>query len=337
MRTENVHTLILGAGPSGLAAGYMLARAGCQPVILEKEKVPGGLMRSIQRGDFIVDVGRKELYNRLERVDTFWNTLLGEDYRSYPHRGGILYDGHIIDMMPTFQGFRRGMPWSMFMGCAANFFLARAKPGQRPPRTVEEYFYQKRGSRLTRVFAQGFQEKLTGKKWADLPMPENAVNGTDAGLFSTVSAIIQRSFSKSEVNTFKGIWKHPARGTGQICDLVAQRDDGKRRPIRFRRLAERHLRHGRPCGHGGRGMRRRNDCLQTAARHLERSLGVVDPDAGREIPSGGRETVGSQADGQAHRGSHLSVPGGRAPVPARLASGHLSEHAHGSDHQLRRV
>ena len=60
MRTENVHTLILGAGPSGLAAGYTLAKAGCQPVILEKDKVPGGLMRSIRRGDFIVDVGRKE-------------------------------------------------------------------------------------------------------------------------------------------------------------------------------------------------------------------------------------------------------------------------------------
>src|SRR3954447_17953299 len=117
MRTEKVHTLILGAGPAGLAAGYTLAQAGLKPLILEKDKVAGGLMRSIKRGDFVLDIGRKELYNRLEKVDLFWNKILGDDYREYAHRGGLLYDGHIIDQSPAYQGFRRGMPWGMFIGC----------------------------------------------------------------------------------------------------------------------------------------------------------------------------------------------------------------------------
>lgn len=221
MRTETVHTLILGAGPSGLAAGYTLARAGCAPVLLEKDKIPGGLMRSIHRGDFVVDVGRKELYNRLEKVDRFWNTLLGPDYRAYPHRGGILYQGTLIDMTPAFQGPRRGMPLGMFMNCGFDFLWARLKPGQPVPRTVQEYFYQKRGQSLTRIFSQAFQEKLTGKKWAEIPMPEGVESSEDGSFFTAVSAIIQRSFSKKEVNTFEGIWKHPARGTGQICDMVA--------------------------------------------------------------------------------------------------------------------
>ena len=152
MRTENVHTLILGAGPSGLAAGYTLARAGSNPVLLEKDKIPGGLMRSIHRGDFVVDVGRKELYNRLEKVDRFWNTLLGADYRAYPHRGGILYQRTLIDMTPAFQGARRGMPLGMFMNCGFDFLWARLKPGQSVPRNVQDYFYQKRGQSLTRRF-----------------------------------------------------------------------------------------------------------------------------------------------------------------------------------------
>src|SRR5438445_3788275 len=116
MKTEQVHTLVLGAGPSGLAAGYTLAKRGLKPVVLERDKVPGGLMRSIRHGDFILDVGRKELYNRLARVDEFWTEILGGDYRTYTHRGGILYERHIIDMSPTYRGFRRGMPWSMFFG-----------------------------------------------------------------------------------------------------------------------------------------------------------------------------------------------------------------------------
>ncbi len=220
MRIENVHTLILGAGPSGLAAGYTLAKAGLRPVLLEKDKTPGGLMRSIHRGSFVVDVGRKELYNRLEKVDKFWSTLLGSDYRSYPHRGGILYQGHIIDLTPAFQGFRRGMSWRMFMRCAFDFLWARLKPGQPRPRNVEEFFYQKRGRTLTRIFSQAFQEKLTGKRWAELPMPESNAHG-DSGFMATLAEAAQRAFSKKEVNTFMGIWKHPAKGTGQICDLVA--------------------------------------------------------------------------------------------------------------------
>ena len=95
---ESVHTLILGAGPSGLAAGYKLAKAGRQPVVLERDKVCGGLMRSIKYDGFTVDLGRKELYNRIARVDELWSEILGPDYRTYSHRGGILYQGRIIDM-----------------------------------------------------------------------------------------------------------------------------------------------------------------------------------------------------------------------------------------------
>lgn len=221
MRTEQVHTLILGAGTSGLAAGYMLAKAGLKPVVLERDSVPGGLFRSIRRGDFIVDIGRKELYNRIAKVDAFWGELLGGDYREYAHRGGILFNGHILDMSPAFRGFRRGMPWAMFLGCGFDFLWFRAKPGQPAPRNVEEYFYQKRGRSLTRISAQGFQEKLTGKKWAEIPLADNSSKGEDASFLATVKGLASRLVSKKEVNTFKGIWRHPAKGTGQICETLA--------------------------------------------------------------------------------------------------------------------
>ena len=106
-------------------------------MILEKDSVPGGLFRSIHRGDFIVDIGRKELYNRIAKVDAFWSELLGDDYREYAHRGGILFKGHILDMSPGFRGFRRGMPWSMLLGCGFDFSLV--------PRQARQASASKRG------------------------------------------------------------------------------------------------------------------------------------------------------------------------------------------------
>jgi protoporphyrinogen oxidase len=219
MKRETVHTVVLGAGPAGLAAAYTLAKAGQPPVVVEKAKVAGGLMRSLKRGEFIVDIGRKELYNRLEKVDRFWGDLLGDDYRQYPHRGGILYDGHIIEISPAFRGFRRGMPWGMFAGCAADFLGTRLRP-QAPPRNLEEYFYQKRGRRLTRIVSQGFQEKLAGTRWADVPLPPGYQDARDASFLDTARGLVTRTFSQKEVNTFKGMWRHPAKGTGQICDAL---------------------------------------------------------------------------------------------------------------------
>jgi len=218
MRTEDVHSVVLGAGPAGLAAGYTLAKAGCAPVVLEKGKVAGGLMRSIKRGDFVVDIGRKELYNRLPKVDAFWEELLGSDYCAYPHRGGVLFDGHIIEISSSFRGFRRGMPWSMLMGCAWDLLSARARSGEA--RNLEEYFYQRRGRRLSQIISQGFQEKLAGVKWADVSLPANYEDSEDSSMFSTIKALMSRALAKKEVNTAQGLWRHPARGTGQICEAL---------------------------------------------------------------------------------------------------------------------
>ncbi len=222
MKEERIHTLILGAGPSGLAAAYTLARAGCKPVMIERSKFAGGLMRSIHHGDFIMDVGRKELYNRLAKIDDFWGDLLGEDYRPYPHRGGVLYEGRIVDALPNYQGFRRGMPWSMLVRIGLDFFWWRMRPQSHASRNLEEQFYRQRGRLMTRVFSQGFHEKLSGQSWADISVEESETNNSGPGLFSTLREALERAFSRTEPNTFEGAWRHPLKGTGQICELLEQ-------------------------------------------------------------------------------------------------------------------
>lgn len=223
MRTESVHTLILGSGPAGLAAACTLAKAGKNPVLIEKDQSCGGLMKSLRHKGFVVDVGRKELYNRLERVDKFWRELLGDDYRTYPHRGGFLFEGKVYDMNPSFRGFRRGMSWPTFAAVGFDFLWARLTQGGSPPRNVEEYFYRTRGKKLTRLASQGFQEKLTGVKWSEIPMPPQPPDAAGGSFISTVRSALDRAFSKKEVNTFEGIWRHPAKGTGQICDCMLAR------------------------------------------------------------------------------------------------------------------
>lgn len=57
INTSEEVTLIVGAGMTGLTAGYLLSKKGEKCLILEKEKTIGGLCRSYKLDDIIFDLG----------------------------------------------------------------------------------------------------------------------------------------------------------------------------------------------------------------------------------------------------------------------------------------
>lgn len=226
MRTEKIHTLILGAGPAGLATAKGLAETDNSPILVENGKDAGGLMRSIKRGKFSVDIGRKELYSRIPEVNVLWSEILGDEYRPYPHRIGILYDKHILETSVSFRGFRYGMPWSMFAACATDYVTSRIKSIASKPRNFEEFQHFKHGRRFSKITEQGYQEKFKGRKWVDMP-PQEDVSVPRMNVLQTVKRKL--GLSAGEKKSVPN-WRHPARGSGQITDLLEQRitQDGAR-------------------------------------------------------------------------------------------------------------
>jgi len=53
--------IILGAGITGLALGYFLQQRGIDFLILEKDARPGGHIRSLREGPYLMDVGPNSL------------------------------------------------------------------------------------------------------------------------------------------------------------------------------------------------------------------------------------------------------------------------------------
>jgi protoporphyrinogen oxidase len=228
-----IHTLIVGAGPSGLATAHKLAEAGVMPLVVEKSQSAGGLMRSIERGEFTLDIGRKELYTRIPEVDRRWHELLRDDYREYAHRVGSLYRGRILELSSKYRGPLRGLPLSWFI--AGGFDLMRCWLGRRlsTPANYEDYWYRRAGRRFARIFAQGYWEKFRGQAWADMPVPATEIDGNHANSYS-YNAIRQgvRLASQGGPSEQKS-WRHPAKGSGQIPDRMLDRLRRKGVPIVF--------------------------------------------------------------------------------------------------------
>ena len=222
MSANDIHTLIIGAGPSGIAAAYTLTAAGVSPLVVERDGFAGGLMRSLRRGDFIVDLGRKELYTRIPEVDRLWRSILGDDYRPYPHRVGSLYRGRILEMSDRYRGLRRGLPWPWLISGAADLLLCRAWSGIARPSNYQDFWYHRAGRRFARLFAQGYWEKFRGREWADMPVPDTEIDGSEVDSYSF--NVIRQGLTLAAQGgpSSQQTWSHPAKGSGQICDLMLE-------------------------------------------------------------------------------------------------------------------
>jgi protoporphyrinogen oxidase len=219
-----VHTqvLVLGAGPGGLTAAYSLLQAGFQVLVVEREHVAGGLMRPIKHRDFTLDFGHKHIYSRIPAVHRFYEALLGADLRTYRPRTGILYKGRILEKQRSFKGMRRGMPFGLLLLCLLDLLKCQIDYFRKPVRSLEESTYSKRGRRFTKIFSQGFDERFSGRKWADLPAPGiNPEQHSQRERPSNFLAHFVKEAKRSEIDAHD--WYHPARGSGQIIDILEAR------------------------------------------------------------------------------------------------------------------
>lgn len=78
MMTNEV--LVLGAGPSGMAAAFELYRAGKPFMVIEKNDRVGGLARTFRYGGFRTDIGPHRFFSQNRYLYDFIEDLLGEHW-----------------------------------------------------------------------------------------------------------------------------------------------------------------------------------------------------------------------------------------------------------------
>jgi protoporphyrinogen oxidase len=225
-----IHSLIVGAGPSGLATARKLSEAGVVPLVVERSQTAGGLMRSITHNEFTLDIGRKELYTRIPEVDQFWREILGNDYRAYPHRVGSLYGGRILELSNQCRGPLRGLPLPWLISGGLDLIKCWLGTRLSKPRNYQDYWYRRAGGRFARLFAQGYWEKFRGQAWTDMPVPDTEIDGSEVNsyAFNAITQGLKLAYQGGP--SPQRHWRHPAKGSGQISDRMLDelRDRGVR-------------------------------------------------------------------------------------------------------------
>jgi UDP-galactopyranose mutase len=118
-KTE-AHTIVIGAGPTGLSAAYHL---GEDSILIEQNNRVGGWCRSVEADGFTFDYAGHIMFSNEPYVHQLYNMLLGDNVH-WQDREAWIYSKNVYTRYP-FQGALYGLPPNVIKECIVGAVEAR--------------------------------------------------------------------------------------------------------------------------------------------------------------------------------------------------------------------
>jgi protoporphyrinogen oxidase len=140
-------TLVLGGGPAGLTAGYLLERAGRDVVVLEAEDQVGGLAKTVERDGYRFDLGGHRFFTKAIEVDTLWHEILGEEFLLRPRMSRIYWNNRFLDYPLRGPDVVRKLGPIELTRCMASYLRAAVRRN-KVDESLEDWVSNRFGRRL---------------------------------------------------------------------------------------------------------------------------------------------------------------------------------------------
>jgi protoporphyrinogen oxidase len=157
-----VDVAIVGAGPAGLTAAYLLTKAGYSVSVIEKDPhYVGGISRTVAHDGFRFDIGGHRFFSKCQEVVELWNEILPHDFIDRPRMSRIYYQGRFYSYpLRAFEALRNlGLVRSAH--CMASYAKAKLFPN-RAVRSFEDWVINQFGRKLYSIFFKTYTEKVWG-------------------------------------------------------------------------------------------------------------------------------------------------------------------------------
>ncbi|MBR2215105.1 MAG: FAD-dependent oxidoreductase [Selenomonadaceae bacterium] len=207
---EYVHTLIIGAGVSGLT--YALHAKG-EYLIFDKDVRPGGLCKTFYQDGSIWDYAGHFFHFAHPWLKKYFSDAIGIDSMvTCAKNTNINYYGRLIDY--PFQMNIHQLAKDEFIDCLYDLFH---RPKGARQGSFQEMLYQKFGKGITEKFLKPYNEKLYA---CDL----NELDVDAMGRFfpyASPEEIID-NFKDANVATYNSVFNYPKRGAEVFVDALLQ-------------------------------------------------------------------------------------------------------------------
>ena len=126
---ELPRTVVIGAGPAGLSAAYLLAKQGAPASVFEADDVVGGISRTVEREGWRFDIGVHRFFTKVGQVEELWHEILpDEDFLTRPRMSRIYYRGKLFDYPLKALNALRGLGIIEAVRCVLSYLWVKVRP-----------------------------------------------------------------------------------------------------------------------------------------------------------------------------------------------------------------
>ncbi|HYI38655.1 MAG TPA: NAD(P)/FAD-dependent oxidoreductase [Thermoleophilaceae bacterium] len=215
-------TLILGAGPAGLTAGYLLAKRGLPVIVFEAEDQVGGIAKTEVRdgpgGEYRFDLGGHRFFTKAQEVDDLWHEVMREEFLLRPRMSRIYWRKRFLHYPLQAGDVIRKLGPVELTRCLASYAWARLRPSRRED-TLEQWVTNRFGRRLFTHFFQSYNEKLWGVPTSEIRSEFAAQRIKGLSFFSAAKSAFLGNRG-NEIKSLIGEFHYPRFGPGQMWEAM---------------------------------------------------------------------------------------------------------------------
>ncbi len=224
---NNVDVAIIGAGPAGLTAGYLLSKKGYSVTIIEKdEQYVGGISRTVEYEGFRFDIGGHRFFSKSKEVVDLWDEILPDDFIRRPRMSRIYYEGKFYSY--PLRAFEALWNLGVFRStlCMLSYIKARAFPNKNV-KSFEDWTVNQFGHKLYSIFFKTYTEKVWGMPCDEMSSDWAAQRIKGLSLWSAVTDGLKRSLGLNkkpndgmETKTLLETFRYPRLGPGMMWNAA---------------------------------------------------------------------------------------------------------------------
>jgi protoporphyrinogen oxidase len=213
--------VVLGGGPAGLTAGYLLAKRGEKVIVLESTDQVGGIARTEVRDGYRFDLGGHRFFTKVQEVDDLWHEIMKEEFLKRPRLSRIYwrrrYLAYPLEGMDVVK--KLGPVNVVRAGSSYLWAVTKARVRPQPEETLEQWVTNRFGKWLFNQFFKTYTEKVWGVSTSELRADWAAQRIKGLSFFSAVKAMLFGN-KGNKIKSLIDEFHYPRFGPGQMWEQM---------------------------------------------------------------------------------------------------------------------